>query len=62
MITKKTIEIQDKTSLYFKSKKAEDFDSSKEETLKKELLSEINSILKSGKIENVYFPQGLLVQ
>lgn len=61
-ITKKTIEIQDKTSLYFKSKKAEDFDSSNEETLKKELSSEINSILKSGKIENVYFPKGLLVQ
>ena len=61
-ITNKTIEIQDKTSLYLKSKTAEDFDASKEETLKKELSSEINSILNKGEIENVYFPKGLLVQ
>lgn len=61
-ITNKTVEIKDKTIFYLKSKSSEDFTSDNEETIKKELVSEINKLLKKGSIINVYFPGDLLVQ
>lgn len=61
-ITNKTVEIQDKTTFFLKSRKIEDFDASNEAQLKEELIESINSVLEKGKIENVYFPTGILVQ
>lgn len=61
-ITEKTVEIKDKITFYLKSKEAEDFDSSNEEKLKADLVSELNKLLEKGKIVNVYFPNGLIVQ
>lgn len=61
-ITQKNIEIQDKTMLFLKSKSSEDFKSGNENNLKNDLTVAINAILTSGEIENVYFPNGLLVQ
>lgn len=61
-ITAKTPEINDKITFYLKSRKAADFDASNEETLKKDLVEELNKIMDKGKIVNVYFPNGILVQ
>jgi flagellar FliL protein len=61
-IEEKTVEIKDKTMFYLKSKKAADFDASNEVTLKTELVAEINKLLLTGQIINVYFPGDLLVQ
>lgn len=61
-ITNKQVEIQDKITYYLQSKKAEDFESDKINDLKRDLIKEINSVLTKGKIVNVYFPNGLLVQ
>ena len=61
-IEEKTVEIQDKTMFYLKSKTAKDFDATNEEKLKKDLIEQINQLLVSGQIINVYFPGDLLVQ
>ncbi|MBU5488390.1 flagellar basal body-associated FliL family protein [Clostridium sp. MSJ-8] len=61
-ITSKTVEVQDKAVLFLQSKSSDDFTSSNEEALKKELKNSINSILTKGEIVNVYFPNGFLVQ
>lgn len=61
-ITEKTVEIQDKTTFYLKSRKTEDFEAANEEKLKNELIAAINSVLSKGEIVNVYFPTGILVQ
>lgn len=61
-ITEKSVEIKDKTIFFLKSKKVKDFDASNETALKKELIEEINKLLTTGKIVNVYFPGDLLVQ
>lgn len=61
-ITAKTPEINDKITFFLKSRKAADFDASNEENLKRELVEELNKIMVKGKIVNVYFPSGILVQ
>lgn len=61
-ITEKTVEIKDKITFYLKSKEATDFESKNEEKLKADLVSELNKLLVKGKIVNVYFPNGLIVQ
>lgn len=61
-ITNKQVEIQDKVTYFLQSQKSEDFESNKVEDLKRDLIKEINSVLTKGKIVNVYFPNGLLVQ
>lgn len=61
-ITDKSIEIQDKTALFLRSKTADEFNSDNTNKLKQELISEINSLLVEGKIVNIYFPKGLVVQ
>lgn len=61
-IEEKTVEIKDKTMFYLKSKKATDFDAINEVTLKTGLVAEINKLLATGQIINVYFPGDLLVQ
>lgn len=61
-ITAKTVEIQDATSFYLRSKTSKDFDADNEETIKSELKSKIDKLLTKGKLVNVYFPNGLLVQ
>lgn len=61
-ITNKQVEIQDKITYYLQSKKAEDFESDNINDLKRDLIKEVNSVLTKGKIVNVYFPNGLLVQ
>ena len=61
-IKEKTVEIKDKTIFYLKSKKAADFNASNETVLKKDLIEEINKLLTTGQIINVYFPGDLLVQ
>lgn len=61
-ITAKTPEINDKITFFLKSRKAADFDASNEENLKKQLVEDLNKIMFKGKIVNVYFPNGILVQ
>ena len=61
-IKEKTVEIMDKTIFYLKSKKVEDFKAINEEKLKKDLIDQINTLLTTGQIINVYFPGDLLVQ
>lgn len=61
-ITDKTIEIQDKTSLFLSSKNVEAYEPENTTKLKEELKAQVNSLLTTGEIENVYFPKGLIVQ
>lgn len=61
-ITEKTVELQDKTTSYLKSRTPEDFQPKNEEKLKKELVEELNKLLVKGKVINVYFPSGVLIQ
>jgi len=61
-IADKTVEIQDKTMFYLKSKTTKDFEATNEEKLKKDLIEQINQLLVGGQIINVYFPGDLLVQ
>lgn len=61
-VTNKQVEIQDKITYYLQSRKAEDFESDNVSDLKKDLIKEVNSVLTKGKVVNVYFPNGLLVQ
>lgn len=61
-VTAKAPEINDKITFYLKSRKAADFNASNEESLKKQLVEELNKVMTEGKIVNVYFPNGILVQ
>ena len=61
-ITAKTIEIQDKTIFYLKSKNIEDFKASNEVKLKQDLMAQINTVLTKGELVNIYFPAGLMLQ
>lgn len=61
-VISKAPEINDKITFYLKSKKADDFNASNEEKLKKGLVEELNKVMTDGKIINVYFPNGILVQ
>lgn len=61
-ITAKQVEITDKIRYILSSKKAEDFTSTNESKLKKELIEGVNSLLDKGEIENIYFPGSFLIQ
>lgn len=61
-ITAKQVEITDKIRYILSSKEAEDFTSSNESKLKKELIEGVNSLLDKGEIENIYFPGSFLIQ